>query len=62
MSRVHVVSLRNLIGTARARRRKLTTFPRMLPDSLLPPFLRREPGNEAKYELPVSYDPGGHNH
>ena len=27
MSRVHVVSFCNLIGTARARRRKSTTFP-----------------------------------
>ena len=49
MSRVHVVSFCNLIGTARARRRKSTTFPadvtRLSPH---PSFLRREPGDEAK--------------
>ena len=47
MSHVDVVSFYNLIGTARPRRRKSTTFPRMLPGSLLPPFLKREPGDKA---------------
>ena len=45
---VHMVSFCNLIGAARPRQRKSTTFP---PDvtRLSPPlpFLRREPGNEA---------------
>ena len=46
MSRVHVVPFCNLIGTARARRWKSTTFPADV-TRLSPPFLRREPGDEA---------------
>ena len=53
MSRVHVVSFCNLIGTARARRRKLTTFSadvtRLSPSSV---FLSREPGDEANSYAP----------
>ena len=49
MSRVHVVTFCNLIGTARARRRKSTTFPADVTRLSPPPsFLRREPGDEAK--------------
>ena len=40
-----VVSFCNLVGTARAR--KSTTFPTDV-TRLSPPFLRREPGDEAK--------------
>ena len=45
MSHVHVVLFCNLIGTARARHRKLTTFP--VDVTRLSPLLRREPGNIA---------------
>ena len=48
MSHVHVIPFCNLIGTARTRHRKSTTFPadvtRLSPSLVL----RREPGNEAK--------------
>ena len=47
MSRVHVVSICNLIGTAWVRRRKSTTFPAVV-TRLSPSFLRRESGVEAK--------------
>ena len=47
MSRVHVVSFCNLIGTARPRRWKSTTFPPGVNRLSPPPFVRREPGNEA---------------
>ena len=47
MSRVHVVSFCNLIGTARARRQKSTTFPADVTRLSPPPVLRREPGDEA---------------
>ena len=49
MSRVHVVSFCNLIGTTRARRQKSTTFPMDVTRLSPPPsFLRREPGDEAR--------------
>ena len=35
-------------------------FPRMLPGSLLPPFLRREPGDEATYAGPRYFSLGSH--
>ena len=48
MSHVNVVLFCNLIGTARARRRKSTTFPADVTRLSPPPhFLRREPGDEA---------------
>ena len=54
LSRVHVVSFDNLIGTTRARQQKLTTFPadvaRLSPPP--PPFLRREPGDEGTVRKP----------
>ena len=50
MSRVNMVSFCNLIGTARARRRKSTTFPADVTRISPPPpsFLRREPGDDAR--------------
>ena len=49
MSRVHVVLFCNLIGTARARRRKSTSFPADVTRLSPPPsFSRREPGDEAR--------------
>ena len=51
MSRVHVVSFCNLIGTARGRRRKSTTFTTDVTRLSPPPlFLRREPGDEANFQ------------
>ena len=47
MSHVHVVLFCNLIGTARTRRWKSTTFPADV-TRLSPSFLRRESGVEAK--------------
>ena len=47
MSRVHAVSFCNLIGTAKARQRKWTTFPVNVIRLSSSPFSRREPGNDA---------------
>ena len=47
MSRVHVVSICNLIGTATARHWKSTTFPTDV-TRLSPPFLRIESGVKTK--------------